>query len=69
MKLSPKTIKYRSYKTFNNRNFIHELNQKLIKSDISKTDDSYSKLSEIFSEILEKHPQNKKLLEETRHLL
>ena len=34
---------------------MHELDQKLIQGDIYKTDDSYSKLTEILSEVLEKH--------------
>ena len=54
-KLPPKTIKYRSYKLFNKQNFIHELDQKLIQGDIYKTDDSYSKLTEVISEVLDKH--------------
>ena len=34
---------------------MHELDQRLIQGDIYKTDDSYSKLTEILSEVLEKH--------------
>ena len=45
-KLPPKSVRYRSYKTFNKENFVHELDQKLVKGDIS---DSYFKLIEIFS--------------------
>ena len=37
------------------QNFLHELDQKLIQGDIYKTEDSYSKLTEIMSEVLEKH--------------
>ena len=55
IKLPPKTIKYRSYKTYDKQNFLHELDQRLIQGDIYKTDDSYSKLTEILSEVLEKH--------------
>ena len=55
VKLPPKTIRYRSYKNFNKQNFVHELDQRLIRGDIYKTDDSYSKLTEIISEVLEKH--------------
>ena len=55
MKLPPKTIRYRPYKTFNKQNFALEVDQKLIKGDIHKTDDSYFKLNEVFSEVLEKH--------------
>ena len=61
IKLPPKNITYNSHKTFNKQNFVRELDQKLIKRDIYKTDDSYSKLTEIFSEVLEKHaPTNLK---------
>ena len=70
IKLPPKTIRYRSYKTFNIQSFVHELNQKLIKEDIYKEYDSYSKLIEIFSEVLQKHaPTKSMLLEKTMHLL
>ena len=55
IKLPPKTVRYRSYKTYDKQNFLHELDQKLIQGDIYKTDDSYSKLTEIMSEVLEKH--------------
>ena len=65
IKLPPKTIRYRSYKAFNKKNFVHELDQKLIKSDIYKADDSYSKLTEKEN----MHLQDQKLLEENRHLL
>ena len=54
-KLPPNTVRYRSYKTYDKQNFFHELDQKLIQGDIYKTDDSYSKLTEIMSEVLEKH--------------
>ena len=55
IKLPSKTARYRSYKTYYKQNFLHELDQKLIQGDIYKTDDSYSKLTEIMSEVLEKH--------------
>ena len=55
IKLPPKTVRYRSYKTYDKQNFLHELDQKLIQGDIYKTDDLYSKLTEIMSEVLEKH--------------
>ena len=70
IKLPPKTIRYRSYKNFNIQSFLHKLDQKLIKEDIYKECDSYSKLTEIFSEVLQKHaPAKSMLLEETVHLL
>ena len=50
VKLFQKTIRFTLY------NFlIQELDQNLIKGDICKTDDSCSKLTEIFPEILKKH--------------
>ena len=55
IKLPPKTVRYRSYKTYDKQNFLHELDQKLIQGDIYKTEDSYSKLTDIMSEVLEKH--------------
>ena len=59
LKLPPKTLRYISHETFNKQNLIRELDQKLIKGDNHKTDDSYSKLTEIFLDVLE----------ETKHLL
>ena len=59
IKFPPKSIRQRSYKSFNKQNFVHELDQKLIKGDIYKTDDSYSKLTEIFSEVLQKRAPTK----------
>ena len=51
IKLTTKTIRYRSNKTFNKQNFVHELDKKLIKGYNYKTGDSYYELSEIFSEV------------------
>ena len=59
IKLPPKIITNRSYKTFDKQNFAHELDQRLITGDIYKTKDSYSKLTEIISEVLEKHAPTK----------
>ena len=59
IKLPPKIITYRSYKTFNKQNFVHELDQRLITGDIYKTKDSYSNLTEIISEVLEKNAPTK----------
>ena len=55
IKLPLKTIRYRSYKTSNKQIFVHELDRKLIKGDICKIYYSYSRLTEIFSKILEKY--------------
>ena len=46
IRLSPKIIKYKYYKGFNENIFCHE---------IYKSEEPYSKLSEIFQEILQKH--------------
>ena len=54
IKLSPKTLKYRSYKNFNGTVFVHELDQNLIQGDSYRSDDPYFKLIEIFSSILNK---------------
>ena len=48
IKLSPKTVKYRSNKNFNETVFLHELDQKLIQGDLYRSDDPYFKLTEIF---------------------
>ena len=55
IKLPPKIIRYRSYKNFNEKNFVYELDQKLIQGDIYKTENSYSRLTEILSKTLNKH--------------
>ena len=55
VKIPPKTIKYRSYKNFNEITFLHELDQTLLKGEIFDSNDPYSKLTEIFSKILNKH--------------
>ena len=39
IKLPPKTVRYRSYKTYYKHTFLHELDQKLIQGHIYKTDD------------------------------
>ena len=55
IKLSPETVKYRSYKNFNGTVFLHELDQKLHQGDLYHSDDPYFKLTEIFSSILNKN--------------
>ena len=47
---------YRSYKNFNETKFCHDLDQELLKGEMYSHDiNSYSKLTEIFSSIFEKH--------------
>ena len=55
IRLYSKIIKYRNYKGFNENIFCHELDQTLLKGEIYKSEDPYSKLTEIFEEILQKH--------------
>ena len=50
-----KIIKYGNYKGFNENIFCHELDQTLLKGEIYKSEDAYSKLTEIFQEIIQKH--------------
>ena len=47
---------YKSYKHFNGTKIYHDLDQKLLKGEMYSHDNSsYSKLTEIFSNTLEKH--------------
>ena len=55
LRLSPKIIKCRNYKGFNENIFCHELDQTLLKGEIYKSEEPYSILTEIFQEILQKH--------------
>ena len=55
IRLSPKIIKYRNYKGFNENIFCHVLDQILLKGEIYKSEDPYSKLTEIFQKILQNH--------------
>ena len=55
MKLPPKTVKYRNYKNFNEIVFLHELDQKLIRGDLYRSEDPYFNLTEIFSSIFDEN--------------
>ena len=55
IRFSPKIIKYRNYKGFNENIFCRELDQTLLKGEIYKSEDPCSNLTEIFQEILQKH--------------
>lgn len=59
IKLPPETVTYRFYKLFFEKKYVHELDQKLIQGFICKTDNSYSKLTEIFQKFLGKHAATK----------
>ena len=48
LRLPLKIMKYRNYKDFNENLFCHELDQTLLKGEIYKLEDPYSKLTEIF---------------------
>ena len=50
-----KIIKYRNYKVFNEKIFCHELDQTLLKGEICKSENPYSRLTEIFQENLQRH--------------
>ena len=53
---STKTIQYRKYKTFNESSFLHELDQELLKGDMYKNNrDMFSKFTETFRRVLDKH--------------
>ena len=52
IKLPPKTVKYRSYKNFNETVFLHELDQKLIQGDLYRSDDPYFSFYESLSKII-----------------
>ena len=70
IKLSRKTVKYRSYKNVNETTFLQELDEKLIQGDLYCSVDPYFKLTEIFSSILNNMLQsNLYKLEETKLIL
>ena len=53
-KIPPKVISYRCYKDFDDANFCHELDQRLIQGEIYKAPDKYQKLTQVISETLSK---------------
>ena len=55
IKLPPKVVKYRSYKNFDENKFCRDLDQILIKGDVNKAKDPYTKLTNILYNTLEKH--------------
>ena len=55
VKLSPKTVKCRSYKNFNATVFLLELDQKLVQGNLYRSDNPDLNLTEIFLSILDKH--------------
>ena len=54
-KLKPIKIKYRSFKHFNENNFIADLENKLKRIDFNKAKNDFSKFSEEFEKIINKH--------------
>ena len=55
-KLSPKTMKYRDQKHFDQKKYLHDLDSKLLKGDLYRNcDDPYEKPSELFVDILNHH--------------
>ena len=56
LRIPPKTIQYRKYKTFNESSFLHELDQELLKGDMYKNNrDMFSTFTETFRRVLDKH--------------
>ena len=55
-KLPPKIITYRDQKDFDQQNFLHDLDKKLVQGQLYRScDEPYKKLSEIFNDILNYH--------------
>ena len=55
-KLPPKVVVYRNYKDFNEKSFLSDLDRKLIRGNIYKNcQNKYSKLTNIFQEVLNHH--------------
>ena len=55
-KLPPKFVIYRNHKNFHESNFLRNLGSRLIQGELYKNcEDPYTKLSEIFSEVLNYH--------------
>ena len=55
-KLPPKFVIYRNQKNFHESNFLRDLDSRLIQGELYKNcEDPYTKLSEIFSEVLNYH--------------
>ena len=56
-KLPPKTIEYRDYKRFYNENFLHDLDQELLKGEMYKgeKDEMFSTFFKIFRSVLDRH--------------
>ena len=55
-RISPKTIEYKKYKTFNKYKFLYDLDQELLKSAIYQNNEEiYSIFTRIFQNVLNKH--------------
>ena len=56
IKIPPKWTYYRNYKQFNEKNFLFDLDQNMVKGEFYKQecDDKYSKFTELFTEVMEK---------------
>ena len=62
-KIPPRKIIYRDYKNFDSFNFLHDLDQEMIKGHFYNACDSYKSFSDIFRNIADKHaPQKEKLI-------
>ena len=51
----PKTIEYIKYKTFDKSNFLHDLDQDLLKGIYQNNEEMYSNFTRIFQNVLNKH--------------
>ena len=54
-KQPPKNIIYRDYKNFNEKEFLHELDQEMIKGSFYKDDNPYDCFSNLYKNIIDKH--------------
>ena len=55
-KLPPKFVIYRNQKNFHESNFLRDLDSRLVQGELYKNcDDPYTRMSEIFSEVLNYH--------------
>ena len=56
MRIPPKTIEYRRYKTFDKNKFLQDLDQELLKGAIYQNNEGmYSVFTGIFQNVLNKH--------------
>ena len=54
-RIPPKTIEYIKYKTFDKSNFLHDLDQDLLKGIYQNNEEMYSNFTRIFQNVLNRH--------------